>query len=92
MALESVRRQYRLILAGQKVDVEINALDRVKADRPNQGDETKMFRILHYACLRSRVEGVPLQFDEFCNLLDAMEDLTDDEDGGQDLDPTRTTD
>lgn len=91
--MSSVRRQFRLVIAGQKVDVETNALDTVKADRDGEGDLTKSMRVLHNACLRHRVDGTPVKFAEFLEQLDDVEDLTDqaDEDEDADLDPTQAT-
>jgi hypothetical protein len=91
--VEQVRHQWRLILNGQKIEVESNALDRVKADRPNESDETRGLRSLHLACLRNRAEGIPLKFEEFLNMLDSIEELNDDgADGLSDLDPTHAAD
>ena len=89
--MSSVRRQYRLIVAGQKFEVETNMADAMKADVPGLGDTEKVVRTLHYACLRNRIENIPIKLGDFAGQLDDMEDLTDDDGPDADLDPTQAT-
>jgi hypothetical protein len=85
--MPSVRRHVRLVIAGQKIEVETNALDLARAERDGEGDTVRGMRVLHEACLRNRLE-VPAKFETFLDQLDAIDDLDDDQDGGE-LDPTR---
>jgi hypothetical protein len=87
-----VRRRFRLVLAGQKVEIDTNALDLAKAEREGEGPVVQGLRLMHQACLRQRVDGVPVKFDEFASMLDEFDDITDDEDGVGDMDPTRLAD
>jgi hypothetical protein len=88
--MPSVRRHVRLVIAGQKIEVETNALDLARAEHDGEGDTVRGMRTLHEACKRARLD-VPAKFDTFLDQLDSIDDL-DDEDslGGGDLDPTRT--
>jgi hypothetical protein len=89
--MATVRRHVRLVLAGQKFDLNTNAVDMVKADRDGEGELTRGMRVLHQACLRQRVEGVPVKFDVFLEQLDDIEDLDDLEAVDAEADPTPTT-
>jgi hypothetical protein len=87
--MPSVRRHVRLIIAGQKIEVETNALDLARAERDGEGDTVRGMRVLHEACLRGRVEGVPSKFETFLDQLDAIDDLDGDGEDSGELDPTR---
>lgn len=91
--MASVRTQWRVVLAGHKFEIETNALDQVKTDRTGQPQNTHGMRTLHHACLRERVEGVPVKFDDFLSQLDDVEEIN--ETAGEvddDLDPTQPVD
>jgi hypothetical protein len=94
--MSKVRRRFRLVLDGEVLEVQTNAMDLVKAERDGQGPIQQGMRTAHMACLRLR-KPVPVKFEAFAEQLDEWDDLTDDEDdeaaeeeGGGDLDPTRS--
>ena len=90
--MPSVRRHVRVVVAGQKFEVETNALDLAKAERDGEGDTVRGMRTIWEALRRNRLE-VPAKFDAFLNDLDEIDDLDDDTElGGSDLDPTRPAD
>jgi hypothetical protein len=92
--MSKVRRRFRLVLDGETLEVETNAMDLVKAERDGQGPVQQGLRTAHVACLRMR-KDVPAKFEAFAELIDEFDDITDDEvdeDGGGDLDPTQSAD
>lgn len=88
--MPSVRRRVRVVLAGHKFEVETNALDLAKAERDGEGETVRGLRTVHQACLRNRIEDVPIKFEAFLDALDEIDNL--DEYGGEDeLRPTHAT-
>ena len=92
--MAKVRRTMRLVVDGETIEVQTNAMDLVKAEKDGQGPISQGLRTAHQACLRQR-RAVPVRFDDFLSLIDTFDDITDDdeeEDGRGEMDPTRTAD
>ena len=92
--MANVRRTMRIILNGEKFEVQTNALDLVNAERDGQGAIGQGLRTAHQACIRLRLK-VPPKFDTFLSQIDSFDDLTDDDDeeeGQGELDPTQQVD
>jgi hypothetical protein len=89
----NVRRTMRVVLNGEKFEVQTNALDLVHAERDGQGAIGQGLRTAHQAAIRMRLK-VPPKFDTFLEQIDSFDDLTDDdeEEGLGDLDPTQKAD
>lgn len=98
--MAKIRRSFRLVIEGDDgepvtLDVETNAWDLIRAERPDQGSVQQGLRTAHLACIRQR-RPVPPRFEDFATALIDFTDTTGDddeteEDGGGDLDPTQRT-
>lgn len=94
--MAKVRRAFRIVIERddgelETIEVETNAWDLIRAERPEQGNVQQGLRTAHNACIRQR-RPVPAKFDDFATALVDFTDTTDDdeeEDGG-DLDPTQS--
>lgn len=90
--MASVRKRVRVVVAGEKFEVETNALDLARAERDGEGDTVRGFRTVHHALLRNRCEGVPTKFETFLDKLDSLDDLDDDALDTEAMDPTQPAD
>lgn len=91
--MSNVRKHFRVIIAGEKIETETNALDMVRAERDGQGPAAHGLRTVHAALIRQRVPNVPPKFETFLEQLDDFEDLDDDDtEDAAELDPIPPTD
>jgi hypothetical protein len=88
--MPSVRRHVRVVVAGEKHEVETNALDLAHAERDGEGDTVRGMRTIWEALRRHRL-AVPAKFETFLDQLDSIDDL-DDLDSEDDLNPTVAAD
>jgi hypothetical protein len=90
--MSTLRHRFRIVVDGEKLEVTTSARDMAAADigpgvdlaAVNMAEQT--FKLIHAACLRMQLPGIPTGWQEFADLLDDIEDL----DAGMDepLNPT----
>lgn len=90
-----MRDRWRIVLDGlEPFEVTTNAWDQVGMTMPMQNGSAAVpldfqYRIVHNACIREEIAGVPRSFQEFMLRLARADEVTDD-DTTEELDPTQT--
>ena len=89
--MSQFRALYRVTIDGVTHDVVTSAHDMadIPADDRRMGT---MYAMVHRACVRLHVPGCPTDYDQFLDLLDAIdkpESSNGNGSGAQDTDPTR---
>jgi hypothetical protein len=93
--MSTYRQRWLVVLDGRKIEVSSNAWDARDVTVPVSSKGTAEipvslnWRVAHEALLRNKVEGVPRSFREFCELLDDLDEIPDDEGAPDELDPTQ---
>lgn len=76
--MSSLRKRFRITIDGEPHDIVTSARDFAALDF--DGDDkaamsTQTWAMLHAACMRLDVPGVPHDLDKFIDLLDEVDDL-----------------
>lgn len=77
--MSQYRKHYRVTFDGRGFDVLTSARDWAAAEsEQNAGNTSKpmdlVFQVLHAACLRLKVDGIPRSYGEFLDGLDDFDD------------------
>lgn len=75
--MSTFRRPFRLVIDGEEHDLVTSARDMaaIQGDPQSLGGAMFTFAMLHAACMRLDVPGVPHDFDKFIDLLDDIDAL-----------------
>jgi len=77
--MSALRHRYRLVIDGVKHEITTSARDMAAAEidptEPNSNVAEQTFRLLHAACIRSEIPGIPSDWESFADLIDDVDDL-----------------
>jgi hypothetical protein len=73
--MSTLRKRFRITIDEVPHDIVTSARDFVDVDFENASASLATWTMLHAACLRLDVAGVPHDLDKFIDLLDNIEDL-----------------
>lgn len=91
--MSTLRHRFRLVVDGTKYEIVTSARDLAAAEigpGATAGDlATGTFRLIHAACLRLELPGIPSEWEAFADVLDEVEDLEPDTEA--EVNPTHAT-
>jgi hypothetical protein len=77
--VSTLRKAYRITVDGEPHDIVTSARDFAMVEQPEDGTPAnpglQTWALLHAACMRLEVSGVPHDLDKFIDLLDDVTDL-----------------
>lgn len=90
--MSQLRHKFRIVVDGVEHEIRTSARDMAALNlnefKEDEADMMFAFQLVHAACMRLRIEGVPADIDEFVDVLDDFDDLEPDVAVQPSADPT----